>query len=67
MRDLKKEFENSFKGYHKDAPKFLKAKSNALHKAKDMRTPMDKENSARRTESRNYQRTSRDEAYHLKK
>jgi hypothetical protein len=32
-KDLKKAFENSFKGYHKDAPAHLHAKSKALHKA----------------------------------
>ncbi len=30
----KEEFEKSFKGYHKDAPKVLKSKSKALAKAK---------------------------------
>lgn len=34
MRDIKKEFENSFKGYHKDAPAHLKKETEDLKNQK---------------------------------
>lgn len=63
MIDKKKAFENSFKGYHKDAPAYLHAKSKALHKAKDSKVYFGHEPSKsmikREIEDKHYERKNK--------
>lgn len=47
MKDIKKQFENSFAGYHKDAPAHLKkesAKLKALNKVKHLKVKHEESN-----------------------
>ena len=47
MKDIKKEFENSFAGYHKDAPSHLRKESAKLKALNKVRTETNKQGEKR--------------------